>query len=316
MASASSDTTAQPVSSLRVASGLRLRGVNHVGNFDQAAGASIWAEMWRLWDWDGWVRPQLDDIAKVGNAVRFWGNTLVVADGSVSLSLYIARWRQVLEYAHLKGLSVYPCGGDLRHWGATSWDLATDIYAELAVLLSSQTNVIGVDVTNEASSALAAPPSANSYRQDESPIQLLETLGGILRSSGLAVTHSRSIRDVAGWTNEYVTDGLGDFLDFHVYYVPDASDSTAAQQQAWGKGKSLIVGEFGVDLSDSPEMRIAYYEAVLAMCSYDSSCIGAFAWSAWDLDAKGTSAWGLFDGTRTMRPDIGSVFLEFPIERS
>ena len=70
-----------PAAVPKIPAGVALRGLNHVGNFNQVNQDTIWAAMWRVWDWDNWIKPQLDDIAKVANAVRFWGNTLVMAEG-------------------------------------------------------------------------------------------------------------------------------------------------------------------------------------------------------------------------------------------
>ena len=54
--------------------------------------------MWRTWDWAGWLQPQIDDAAKIGNAVRFFGNTHCIAIGTVTRATYMAHWRQVLDY--------------------------------------------------------------------------------------------------------------------------------------------------------------------------------------------------------------------------
>ena len=133
---------------------------------------------------------QLDDVAKVGNAVRFWGNTLVMADGSLTLTQYLARWRQALDYIHSLGLYVYPCAGDLGHWGSYTWVQSTQTYAELAQLLASYPNVIGVDIVNEARS-LNHDPGPFSYHQPEPAEVLLPELGNIVRATGLPITYSR-----------------------------------------------------------------------------------------------------------------------------
>jgi hypothetical protein len=292
-------------------SGAKLRGANLVGGFNQVSGDTVWAALWRVWDWDNWIRPQLDDIAKVSNAVRFWGNTLVVADGSLTLTQYLTRWRQVLDYIQSLGLYVYPCGGDLGHWGDYTWAQSTQTYSELAQLLASYSNVIGVDIVNEARS-LGHDPDNFSYQQPEPVEKLLVELGGIVRAAGLPITYSRSIRDKSGWSLDYFTDHMGDFLDFHVYYSPGPNDSLIASQQPWGVDKRLIIGEFGQDLTVASAQRTAYYDAIRTMCANDPNCLGAFAWSAWDLGTTATSQWGLYDAGRVLRQDIGEPFAKFP----
>ena len=148
---------AQASSNPNIPPGVKFRGVNLAGNFAQttaADGNDIWASLWGAWDWSGLIAPQLDDIAKIGNTVRIIGNTLVMALGSITLTQYLARWKQLLDHAQSLGLLVYPCGGDLGHWGIYTWAQSTQTYTQLAQLLKSYPNVIGVDIVNEASQPL------------------------------------------------------------------------------------------------------------------------------------------------------------------
>ena len=292
--------------------GVKLRGANLVGSFNQitaANGNDIWASMWGVWNWGGLIAPQLEDVAKIANTVRILGNTLVMALGEITLTQYLARWTQFLDYAQSLGLYVYPCGGDLGHWGNYTWAQSTQTYAQLAQLLAGYPNVIGVDIVNEAS---AIPELGGwTYNQPEPVADLLTELGHIVRAVGLPVTYSRNISDSSGWTLDYFTDRLGDFLDFHVYYTPGAYDSLNTYEQSWSAGKRLIIGEFGVNKTVSSANRTAHYNAVRTMCGNDPQCQGAFAWSAWDLDNVKDGQWGLFDPRRVLREDIAQPFSMF-----
>lgn len=221
-----------------------------------------------------------------------------------------------MEYSAAIGLLVYPCGGDFRHWGNTSWSSATDIYRDLAGLWSGYGNVIGVDITNEASDALKPPLSEYGYNQPEPAIELLTELGGIVHDAGVPMTHSRSIHSRDGWLDEYAADHLGDFLDFHVYYSPDVGDSLVTAGTRWGEGKKLIVGEFGKNVSTASIDRVEYYDDVRAMCANDENCLGAFAWAAWDQGDLDSAKYGLFDQERNLRIDIGGQLKGFPVRRS
>ena len=95
----------------------------------------------------------------------------------------------------------------------------------------------------------------------------------IVRSVGLPVTYSRGIATNSGWTLDYFTDHLGDFLDFHVYYLPGPTDSLQAFDLLGGANKKLIIGEFGISTTSSPDDRAAYYNAVRAMCANDPRCV-------------------------------------------
>jgi hypothetical protein len=295
----------------KIPDGVKLRGANHVGSFNQA-NDDIWAGLWRVWDWSNWIRPQLDDIAKVGNTVRFWGNTLVMADGSLSLARYLTRWQQALDYAKSLGLCMYPCGGDLGHWGEFTWAQSAQAYTELAQLWKNYPNVIGVDIVNEAN--LTTLTSNPNYHQREPVTELLPTLAEIVRTeSGLPVTFSRSLSAPDMWLQDYFTDGLGDFLDFHVYYEAAPTASLGVYSQPWGAGKRMVVGEFGADMTKSSTDRAATYAAIQKMTVTDPNCVGALAWSAYDLDDTPDWQFGLYDPSRRLRTDIGTPFATFPI---
>jgi hypothetical protein len=304
---------AEGLSDPSVPPGVKFRGVNLVNNFTlttAADGNDIWASLWRVWDWGGLIAPQLDDIAKIANAVRVFGNTLVMALGSITLTQYLARWQQFLDHAQSLGLFVYPCGGDLGHWGNYTWAQSNQTYTELAQLLKSYPNVIGVDIVNEASQPLEL--AGWTYNQPEPVADLLTELGSIVRSVGLPVTYSRGLKNSSAWAQDYFTDHLGDFLDLHVYYLPEATDSFQAYGQSGGANKKLIIGEFGANNTDSPKDRAAYYNAMRVMCANDPRCMGALAWSAYDIGTTKELQWGLFDPQRQLRTDIGQPFSTFP----
>jgi len=306
---------AQAASDPNVPAGVKFRGVNLANKFTRttaADGNDIWASLWGTWDWDGFIAPQLDDIAKIGNTVRLIGNTLVMALERITLAQYLARWKQFLDRAQSLGLFVYPCGGDLGHWGDFSWARSTENYIQLAQLFKSYPNVIGVDIVNEASQPLEVV--GWTYNQPEPVADLLSELGSIVRSVGLPVTYSRGIATSSGWTLDYYTDHMGDFLDFHVYYLPGATDSFAAFDQFSIANKKLIIGEFGITTASSPSDRAAYYDAMRVMCANDPRCVGALAWSAYDLAPTNDMQWGLFDEQRRLRVDIGQPFSTFPVQ--
>lgn len=155
---------------LKIPASTRLRGVNIVPTF--AAGVipadqdSVWSAMWRLWNWNGWIKPQIDDAAAIGNAIRFFGNTHCIAQGNITQATYLAQWRQVLDYSVAKGLFIYPCGGDLGHWGNFTWAQSVALYTAWAKTLSTYPNVVGVDITNEACGQMlpanVSPPPTTS----------------------------------------------------------------------------------------------------------------------------------------------------------
>lgn len=300
------------------ASQIRVRGVNHVLKFEDRLPedeGSVWAAMWRAWDWENWIEPQLNDIAKVGNTVRFWGNTLVLALGNITLDKYLDQWKQVLDHTSSIGLLLYPCGGDLLHWGDFSQQKSVECYSELAGLLKGYPHVIGMDIANE---AVAFPwnqrnnPKPILYNQPEPYDEFLGTLGEAVRDKGIPVSYSRNLWSAPQWAQECSLDSKGDFLDFHVYYTPDPSDSLPVYETQWGRDKKMLIGEFGIGTDVSPTERDEYYTAIKKMAMTDTNCIGAIAWSGYDPFTTPKWQTGLFDRRRAPREDILNPFLEFP----
>ena len=300
----------------KIPAGLKLRGANHVCNFDQGDSDS-WAALWEVWDWNGWLKPQLDDIRSVGNAVRFWGFTLPVANGTLTLTQYLAHWRQVLDYTHSLGLLLYATGGDLRHWGNFTHDQAVQMYTQLAQLLATYPHVIGMDVVNEAAAlpwGLANDPNKQLlYNQPEPYDTFVQELGGVVRAAGIPIAYSRSVSSADEWLQQDPLDSCGDFLDFHVYYTPGPEDSLPIYSRPWAAGKTMLVGEFGCNTTVSSTDRIAYYSAIKTMTVNDPNCVGAIAWSAYDLSTTKDWQYGLFDRNRVLRQDIGKPFSTFPV---
>lgn len=298
---------------------LRMRGVNHVLKFEDADvldEKNAWAALWRVWDWPNWIKPQLDDISTLGNAVRFWGNTLVLAQGNITLEQYLDRWIQVLDYTKSLGLLMYPCGGDLLHWGDYSLAASKECYGELSAIFAGYEHVIGMDIANESS---AFPwnqqnkPTEFHYQQPIPYTNFLLELGDSVRSNSIPITYSRNLWKADQWLQENSLDASGDFIDIHVYYTPGIDDSKPIYGTQWGSGKKLIVGEFGMGLNMEASTRDTHYTAVRNMAVSDENCVGAFAWSAYDPFTTPVWETGLFDRQRVPREDIVAPFLTLPV---
>lgn len=272
-------------------------------------GNDAWSAMWRVWDWGSWLKPQIDDAAKVGNVVRLFGNTLCIGQGNVTIPVYLSRWRQFLDYCAGLDLLVYPVGGDLGHWGVSDAQ-AADIYGEWAGVLKGYRNVIGVDVSNEAIGSIGG---------DASRLALVSNLGSIVRAgSGLPVTHSMPLTDPNWWTWDGGTTfpiralmDESDFLDYHIYV--DATPAQVAQVfgTEWGAGKQMIVGEFGVN--ETSTERTARYQQIANIVRSRPDIVGALAWSCYDISTTPDWQFGLYDSSRRLRTDISVPFADIPM---
>lgn len=296
----------------------RVRGVNIGPSLNDWRDDSPWTGLWQKWDWDGRIRNELDDAAMLGaNCVRLLGNTHVVTSGVISERVYLARWSQLLDYAKSRGLWVYPCGGDLRHWGDTSLAAAQDLYHNWAQLLAAADHVIGVDITNEAPTA-SRQVGGIVYHEPESWYYTIKRLGELVRTvSGKPITHSRPVaKDPASWQfGSPETDSLSEFLDLHVYRVMSSNDADRLYTTEWGAGKQLIFGEFGVDLTVDSKTRTAVYDDVRELINHSPNCVGGLAWAIYDTGTSADSQFGLVDENRKPRADIATPFGGFPTTR-
>ncbi|WP_415678377.1 hypothetical protein [Tsukamurella hominis] len=283
--------------------------------YDGVAPELVWTEFWRRWDFNGWIKPMIDDAASIGtNAVRIFGNTNVVTSGAISLDEYLRRWKQVLDYVTAKNLYALPCGGDLSHWGRlTTRASAEQIYRAWAGLLSNYPRVVGVDVTNEASDQ-SQTTTPLSYSQPEPWLETIRTLGEITRSaSHKPITHSRAIRSKYSWRSGCVaTDSLSDFLSIHCYYTPDPDDPVALSQTPWGAGKELVLGEFGTDAGAPASEWQARYAAVVSLIARSPARVGGLVWPTYDATPGASSP---FQSAGVSRSDVVASFATLPTAR-
>ena len=291
----------------KIPASTRLRGVNIVPTFAAevipADHGSVWAAMWRTWDWNGRLKPQIDDAAKIGNAIRFPGNTACMAQGTVAQATYLAQWKQVLDYCVSKNLYVYPVGGDLGHWGDFTYSDAGTLFTAWADLLHAYPNtVVSVDITDEAWGEMQ-PQNAlpTTYNQPENYVDMLDYIGHIVRDHAkVPITHSFGLNEPSWWT--LAIDPIpklfcmSDYLDYHVYTgytgVPDLPGSgiystpTQAAQAfttPWGSGKRMMVGGFGANMTLTSSQRAAQYQQVCDIVASRTDIDGVFNWACWDL---------------------------------
>ena len=80
-------------------------------NLTAKPGAPMERAYWLEWDWDGWIRPQLDCAVALGcNTIRILGDVAMVLNGQMSQATYNARWTQLANYCQANGLAVHYTG--------------------------------------------------------------------------------------------------------------------------------------------------------------------------------------------------------------
>lgn len=265
-----------------------------------------WHNLWLEWEWDGWIKSQVDLTRTLGvNCIRTIGSVSVVAENAISLAQYRARWRQLLEYLDEASMFAYPCPSGLLDWGGGTPTEAIAVYRMLGGLFEQHRNVIGVDVSNEAQFA------ASHWGGADALVSVLRTLTGTLRdTTGKPLAHSVSVENTREWTQPWLARlaAISDFLDLHLYYTPAAGDVVPLLAQPWGD-LPAIVGEFGIGIESSPDDRAARYLAVRDLVSSHPSFAGALAWDI------ASGRFGLFDPEGHPRPDISTALTAFPLHR-
>lgn len=289
------------------------RGSNIVCRMsDMTNEPTVWDAMIKIWDWDGWIKPQIDDAAAICNSVRLWGSTTVVATGLITMSQYLDRWRQILDYCVSIGIEyIFVTGGDNPLPHATQKE-AIDVFVPWVKLLTKYPQVIGVDVCNEA--ALGPIWWPETYNAADT-IKLVETLTSVVRYGGLPATASYSFTDVSTLKlDRHIRYFKScDFLSFHIYNKTTAGAFFSnISSYPYMLGKPLIIGEFGIDATETSANRTAFYQDIQTM-AVDSNCAGSFAWSTYDVG--GGNLKGLYSAPGVLRNDIAVPFNTFPITR-
>lgn len=320
----------------RLPNNVRLRGVNIVCNAKPLGrpwtdfGTNVWAAMWTTWDWDNWIKPQIDDAARAGNSVRLWGSTQTFLAGHITENVYYARWQQLLDYCAKKALYMLPSGSDLQNDVKRSLSSAEAAvhYAKWTNMLAQYPGVIGVDLMNEAWGMTV--PGTKSQSDYTWLLTTLRACADAVHQHGLPVTVSFPVFDSSVWS--WNSNGpkpagpifgahpyepffeLCDFLDFHIYADTTPADIANTFANSWARGKPMIFGEFGIDADQPPAARSAFYAMVQQLVSARADQLGALAWSCYDVNDTDNS-YGLYSAPGILRADTAAAFASFPMTR-
>lgn len=120
-----------------------------------APGATLakhFQDLWRLWDWEGWVKPQIDAALSLGiNTIGAIGDVYGLADGTHTQSEYKEHSVQIAEYLKSKDAYYLPCCGNVNTY--VNYSLSAAEYAGYCIdhlkAVESVGNCIGVYVIDE-----------------------------------------------------------------------------------------------------------------------------------------------------------------------
>jgi hypothetical protein len=284
----------------------KVKGVN----LTTKPGAPSLGAMWGSgWDWDGWMRPQIDCAVALGaNAIRIIGDVLCVINGTLSQASYNARWQQVAAYCAANNLALYYTGCSLTGTDGSSNGTAALTDAQIAgvinnnfAALSAHTGIIlGVDIVQEANNGLNAQRVAAIYAavRPNVPTVIPCTFSTFAPVSDLS------------WINSIV--GSCDFLDLHIYpFVYDINaqpaPSTFAPLIAAYPTKDLLFGEGGLDTASYTEAQeIAWTQGLVALGDMAGSR-GALLWAAQDQNEQ----YGAFDSLWFPRRSVAGPWIKW-----
>lgn len=235
---------------LNIPPGQKLIGNNLALNARETAGVGIgrYEAIWNGtgWDWDGWIRPQLDYIiGDLGcNVVRSLGCHWGLTQGRVEMTSFLNRLVQVAGYLKDRGAYFYFNGDSHRVPAFTDGNEATRPIAETAPLyvtylkeLEQVGNSIGFDFMNEADSNGSGAYFQYAYMRDM--IAFVKDAGVVL-----PLTYSVNGPTLTSGNSFINSNAVGcqfDFLDFHDYRYPYNLNFYANQD--W----DILVGETGVN---------------------------------------------------------------------
>jgi hypothetical protein len=259
----------------------RIKGINLTSKPGHPLESAYWIE----WDWDGWIRPQLDVAAALGcNAVRIIGDVAMVLNGQITQAVYNARWQQFAAYCQQRGLGVYYTGcatydtnggdnGSIAAYNANPSGFAAVIVSNLQAL--DDYPLIGGDLVQEAN-AWGNAAACNALYAAVRP-QVSATVPLTFSTYGV-MPHN-------AWLDQII--GACDFIDYHVYpHVYGAVDPLAvyAAARAAFPSKAILFGEGGAkSVPGNAEQVEAWINKLVALGSLQDT-MGAMVWAAQDQD--------------------------------
>jgi hypothetical protein len=278
--------------------------------------------MWKAWDWEGWIQPQINDLVSVGgNAVRLWGETTAVIGTApvMSQDRYWTQWQQLLSYCASLNLYVYVCGGG---YPTATQAQCVSLYRTWANLLADHPNVIGVDLINEIWGWPVSFGGDYAYT-----VKLVQSLSEVVRGQGLPVGVSFPMAIGSSrwwdWDNDSTVASTypvapffdaSDIIDIHVYTTTTKANVAATMAQTWAQGKPMFFGETGDsgDANTTPAAA-AWYEKIESLITSSNNMVGAFTWSVYNVVAS--DEMGLFSAPGAPVTNLTVPFQTWPTTR-
>jgi hypothetical protein len=289
-------------------------GKLHGWNLTTKPGHDLEAEFWITWDWQGWVRKQIDYAMAIGaNSIRVLGDIAMVTGhspfGTISQALYNQRWAQIAAYCAQNNLGLYYCG--CATYGTESTENGTNAsytasHANFCAVIQSNIDylcggggvdyssiIIGVDLVQEASVNFVSQPTS-----------LGVVYNGVTTPSGIGKTFSCG-EMISNQTWMLASIAYLDYLDFHMYAdfgygingSPTPTDITNGPRTTW-PNKEILFGEGGAsEQYTSNQIRDWFIARNALQNMADAKVRGGLAWSVQDQSTTTARKFGAFDSS-------------------
>ena len=288
--------------------GIILKGANIAPKPGQS-----FQELFKEWDWKGWVKPQVDAIASVGgNTVRLIGDIAGVNNKAFTQSFYDDKWSQLIDYAGTLGMYAYPAGGGVSQIGSLPVSQVADTIAAAAANWNRYDNVVGIDVLQESVRVGQAGSYPMSY-----PTEMTKPIRSV---TDKPITFSNSAPHPFGpyrFIFPLWRDALREFVDFWDIHIYTECPSSLVHAAFWQQGetKPVIIGEFGAHQGLPKNQQTQRYKNALNIVndrSYGLHVAGALQWAVYPQSGITSDDWGMFDDRGAPRSHLVELFEQLP----
>lgn len=263
-----------------------------------------WATVWSEWDWDNWIKPQVDRAVVLGlNGIRIIGAPDAVLSGGLTQNAYNAHMEQLAAYCSYLGLMFYPCLCEkwvftYGHTPPYDWQdaTATATITSSAAALAPYKNIFGFDLFQEGSGQsdgllVADVVALYAAIRDVAPGIPVTTSN----SSGGFGTAAQFWADTTSVPYQAWTAINGsDFCDLHVYLddvIPADMDAFLARVR-----KPVLIGEYGIGQDRSGADQTARFTAVSGLHNRQD-VLGSLLWALADQSVTAANEFGVWDNT-------------------
>ena len=267
----------------------------------------VWAALWDEWDWDNWIKFQIDAAKVLGaNTIRMIGDVAGIYSGMFTRVEYLTRLEQVLNYLAIQNMYMYYCGGDLRNSAGAGGDVHLAEFVAAATTLRNHPNLIAWDVVNEISA------SYRSLGRRQCIVWAREWTAGIRAvAPNIPLGFSNCSPMFSDVSTYRKFDEFVDYFDLHLYPTPSAPVTDQILDPLLGMtNKPILIGEFGSYPNADGPTAASSYNTVREMILKHQQIMGGYVWDIC------SSNFGLFDySNRAPEPYRAITYALFPTSR-